>query len=85
MRTTIRLNQELLRQAKLLAARTNRTFTAVVEDALRQSLSRPVEPRAAKRKLPTFRGKGLCDGVDISNSAALLDLMEQETPLERRR
>lgn len=77
MRTTIRLDDQLLSEAKQLAARTNRTLTAVIEDALRQALSAPRESgRRSPVKLPTFRGDGVRPGVDLDDGAALLDIME---------
>jgi hypothetical protein len=77
MRTTIRLDDQLLKKAKELAARSGRSLTSVIEDALRESLSR--QPGSEQRKpvrLITFRGKGLLPGVDLDDSAALLDIME---------
>ena len=77
MRTTIRLDEHLLVEVKKLAAHTGTTMTAVIEDALRQRLPRRGPLRlGAKGKLTTFRGKGLRPGVDLDNSAGLLDLME---------
>lgn len=77
MRTTIRIDEELLKEAKLEAARRGTTLTAVIEDALRESLSRQQNAgQREKIRLITFRGKGLLPGVDIDDSAALLDLME---------
>jgi hypothetical protein len=77
MRTTIRLDDELLTQAKLEAARTGRTLTAVIEDALREVLARSGRTDAEPRpRLPTFRGRGVRPGVDLDDSASLLDLME---------
>lgn len=77
MRTTIRLDEHLLAQAKQVAATSGKTLTAVLEDALRESLARRtrVAPRRRTR-LRTFEGGGLCPGVDLDDSAALLDLME---------
>jgi hypothetical protein len=78
MRTTVSIDDELLKQAKTVAVSTGRTLSAVVEDALRVSLLR--QARAAERppvSLPTFRGKGLQPGVDLDNNAALLDFMEE--------
>lgn len=78
MRTTIRLDDDLLTAAKRLAIDTGRTLTSVIEDALRQSLSRrhSSEP-AAPAKLPVARGGGVLQpGVDLDDSAALLELME---------
>jgi hypothetical protein len=78
MRTTLNLNDDLLRRAKILAAETHRTLTAVLEDALREVLGRRTQPRLRKPvRLPVSPCKpGYGPGVDIDNSAALLDLME---------
>ena len=40
MRTTIRMNEELARRAKAHAARTKRTFTRFVEEAVAEKLAR---------------------------------------------
>jgi hypothetical protein len=77
MRTTIRIDDQLLREAKQLAARTGRTLTAVFEDALRETLNRQRRPAARTVDFPTFRGNGLQPGVDLDDSAALLELMDQ--------
>lgn len=78
MRTTIRLDEDLLRDAKAAAAASGRTLTALIEDALRETLSRGhAQAPAAHIELPTFKGGGgLQAGVDLDDSAALLDLME---------
>ena len=76
MRTTIRLDEELLAEAKSLAARTGRTLTKVIEDALRQSLAQRPADAAAAVRLPTFGGRGVRPGVDLDDSAGLLDVME---------
>jgi hypothetical protein len=78
MRTTVRIDDQLLREAKQLAARTGRTLTAVVEDALRETLNRQRRPGRRDVELPTFRGDGLRPGVDLDDSAALIELMDQE-------
>jgi hypothetical protein len=77
MRTTVRLDEDLLRRSKALAARTGRTLTAVIEDALRETLARQQRRRSRPRSaLPTFKGRGLRPGVDLNDSAGLLDIME---------
>lgn len=77
MRTTIRIDDELLATAKAQAARSGRTLAAVVEDALRSSLARrDVEQPAKSVKLPTFAGGSPRAGVDLDDSSALLELME---------
>ncbi|HMO47030.1 MAG TPA: ribbon-helix-helix protein, CopG family [Rubrivivax sp.] len=77
MRTTVRLDPHLLAEAKRRAAATGTTLTAVLEQALRESLARR-ETKAAARplRLKTFKGTGLRAGVDLDDSAALLDLMD---------
>jgi hypothetical protein len=77
MRTTIRIDDRLLAEAKAQAARSGRTLAAVVEDALRAALARR-ERRGLDRppKLPISRGGRLQPGVDLDDSAALLDLMD---------
>jgi hypothetical protein len=45
MRTTIRLDNDLLAEAKQAAIRSGRTLTAVIEDALRLALATKQEPR----------------------------------------
>ncbi len=76
MRTTIRLDAGLLAEAKKLAAETDQTLTAIIEDALRERLARrKARPRGPVR-LTTFRGDGVVPGVDLDDTAALLDAME---------
>jgi len=78
MRTTIRLDDALLAEVKQIAARSGKTLTSVIEDALRETLARrrKTEERAPV-KLTTASGGGLQPGVDLDDSAALLALMEE--------
>lgn len=77
MRTTIRLQDQLLAEAKQLAARTGKTLTAVIEEALRESFARRVQdPQREPIRLNTFGGV-LRPGVDLDSSAALLELMDR--------
>ena len=77
MRTTIRLDDDLLARAKAHAARTGRTLTALIEDALRAALARgTVTSRDGRIGLPTHGTGGVQPGVDLDDSAGLLDLME---------
>jgi hypothetical protein len=88
MRTTLNLDDHLLTEAKRLAAERGTTLTAVMEDALRIVVRRADEAeRRRPVELPRFGepGAGFLPGVDISNNAALLDLMEEDLPLEKRR
>ena len=78
MRTTIKLHDEILVEAKSIASRTGRTLAEVVEDAVRESFTRrrEVRGRAVVPGLPVFGSGGLRPGVDLDDSAALLDLMD---------
>jgi hypothetical protein len=77
MRTTIRVEDHLLAQAKRRAAETGKTLTEVFEDALRESLERRSAAAKAKPiRLRTFKGNGVRSGVDLDNNASLLNLMD---------
>jgi hypothetical protein len=79
MRTTVDLPDDLLIEAKERAAREGRSLSEVVGDAVRSSFARTVPAgREDPVDLPTFNGGGLQPGVDLDDSAALLDLMEHE-------
>ena len=80
MRTTIYIQDELLRLAKQEAAKSGTTFTALVEDALRAALMRrkPTTTTAEKINLPTFRGRGVRPGINLDSNAELLDAMGEE-------
>jgi hypothetical protein len=78
MRTTIHLDDTLYRDVKTAAAESGRTVTSLIEDALREQLARPKGSARQKRsRLPTFKGSGLRPGVDLNDSAALLERMER--------
>jgi len=49
----------------------------VIEDALRQSLAQRADPTGSAAPLPTFAGRGVRPGVDLDDSAGLLDVMER--------
>jgi hypothetical protein len=75
MRTTVRLEDELLAEAKALAARTGRTLTEVIEDSLRATLSH--DPRARARvELPVLKGGRVRAGVNLDSMSDLIDIME---------
>jgi len=81
MRTTIKIDDRLLAEAKARAADSGRTLNAVVEDALREAFARrATADRAPRPKLPVFRGGRLVPGVDLDDSAALLEQMEKADP-----
>lgn len=79
MRTTVRLDDSLLADAKAAAAKSGRTLTQVIEDALREALGRrmSIESSPTPVGLPTFAGRGLQAGIDLDNTASLLELMDE--------
>lgn len=76
MRTTVDFPADLLREAKERAAREGRTLSEVVGDAVRSSFSRTSTTGRQPVELPTFGAGGVQPGVDLDDSAALLDLMD---------
>jgi hypothetical protein len=87
MRTTVRLNDALLDEAREEARRRGETLTSLIEKALYRELraSRTTGPRK-KVVLPfSDASGGLMPGVDINNSASLLDIMEEGLPLHKLR
>ncbi len=77
MRTTVRLDDGLLIGAKRHAAETRRTLTQLITDALVALLERERGAQSPRPvNLPVFHGDGLHEGIDINNTASLLDHME---------
>ena len=77
VRTTIRLDDDLFREVKTAAAASGQSLTRFVADTLRSRLRG--EGNAATRErpgIPVFVGDGLQPGVDLDDSAALLEIME---------
>jgi hypothetical protein len=78
MRTTVRLDDGLLDQARREAERRGTTLTALIEQGLRLAI---LPPRPARRdariQLPVSRARsGLIAGIDLDDSSALLDRMD---------
>jgi hypothetical protein len=72
MKTTIEINDALLRRAKVHAAERNLSLKALVEQALRQYLDRGgAAPGTFKLRKHTFRGRGLQPGIDENDWATI--------------
>lgn len=78
MRTTLNIQDHLLVELKQIAARSGKTLTIVIHDAIRESLSRRRATAPSDAELPVFHGTGVMPGVDLSDTASLLDVMERE-------
>lgn len=78
MRTTVRLDEALMDQARREASRRGETLTSLIEMGLRLVLAQPrPEPRRKRVRLPVSRaGGGLRPGVDLNDNASLADVME---------
>jgi Arc/MetJ family transcription regulator len=76
VRTTVNIDEHLLAEAKVLAARTSRSLGAVLDDALRAMLRRDANKRHCNEfQLPTHGTGGLRPGVDLADKEALAELM----------
>lgn len=82
MRTTINISEQVYRAAKARAATTSQTVSQLIEDAVREALRpRPADEEGVA-ELPVFGGSGVLPGVDLGSSAALLDRMDEGSPLD---
>lgn len=82
MRTTVRLDDDLLRRTKALAARRGSSLTAVLEEALREWLARHrrgVRQRPSELPISEHAG-GLRPGVDLDDSRGLVETMDDDAP-----
>ena len=78
MKTTLNLNDQVLRRSKEYASRHGITLTAFVEDALRASLVAPTrQEKPFKLALKTVRGSSP-PNVDISDREALYGMIDRE-------
>jgi len=76
MRTTIRINDDLLKRAKKHAVDEGRTLTSLVEDGLALVLSKPNTSRRKRVELPVSKASGgVLPGVDLNRSSDLEEVM----------
>lgn len=75
MRTTVNIADDLLAEAKVLAARTHTSLGSVVEDALRVLLSQRRDAGPAEWTFPTDGGGGLQPGVNLEDKEAMAELL----------
>ena len=77
MRTTIRLDDRLLDEAKRLAVERGTTLTAIIEESLRERLARSrAVPSGRRTRLTTTGEGGVLPGIDLDDSASPLDMMD---------
>ncbi|MDQ6656884.1 MAG: type II toxin-antitoxin system VapB family antitoxin [Actinomycetota bacterium] len=77
MRTTVSIDDELLAQARLIAAGTHRTIGSVLEDALRRLIHERSLDSQVPFELPRFsyQRPGLREGIDLLDREQLTELL----------
>ena len=78
MRTTLTIDDGLLRQLRQKALDTGKPFKQVVNDTLRAGLEKPVAANRVRYVCPTFSTGPLAPGVDLTKANALAAAMEDE-------
>jgi len=79
MRTTIRMDDDLLEAVKSAALGAGQTLTSFIEDAIRRQLEiQHGILHSDTVSLPVFAGDGVLPGADLDRGAALLGLMDSE-------
>lgn len=76
MRTTLDLDDGLLRQARRKAAEERRTLTAVIEEALQMLLRRPARTRQRFRLRWVTRRGTRAPSVDVADREALYQRLD---------
>ncbi|MBU6259818.1 MAG: DUF2191 domain-containing protein [Burkholderiales bacterium] len=81
MKTTLDLNDQLLANAKALAAQQRTSLTRLIEEGLQLRLRvKAVDPARSRKRLPGFRGRGgLVAGVEPRSNKALLEALGDDT------
>lgn len=83
MRTTVSIDDELLRAAKTRAHDQGTTLGKVLESALRRLLAAPPETREPPT-IPVFaEGTGSRPGLDLTSNRALYEALDEGQPIER--
>lgn len=77
MRTTVRMNPDLLKEAKAYAAKIGMSLTLLIEEGvrLRLKLLRRGSSKKRKIRLAVFHGKGLKTKLNLSSNAEIEDFM----------
>ncbi|MEE8602965.1 type II toxin-antitoxin system VapB family antitoxin [Euzebya tangerina] len=76
MRTTIKLPQSLADAARRHAASQGRTFTSVVEEALRELLDKAAQQPATRERLPTHGDPDTRPLINLSDREALWEALD---------
>ena len=77
MRTTISIDDDVIRSAKQRAAAEGKTLGELVTEALRERIARRPRRGRTRYEPVTFGQDGTLPGVDLTSNAAVRDLMDQ--------
>lgn len=80
MKTTLNLNDQLVADAKALAAQQRTSLTRLIEEGLQLRLRANAGPaKRARVRLPVFKGRGgLVKGVDPLSNKAMLEALDDD-------
>jgi hypothetical protein len=82
VRTTIRIDDDLYREVKAMAARSGRTVAAVLEDAVRRGLHVDGASATTPYALTPLGRAGVRPGVDLSSGAAIAEILDDDVPID---
>ncbi len=72
MRTTLTIDSAVLAEFKRRAAESHRTLSGLIEEALREHLSRARDAQETRPlTFPIVGGQGLAPGVDLSSASGI--------------
>lgn len=78
MRTTVRLDDDLMKEAKVRAAEQGITLTQLIDESLRARLSARSRPKKTRPfRLRSYGERGIRPGVDLDDNRAVRDLMDE--------
>ena len=78
MKTTLNIDDTLMRQLRIEAARRGTTMTVIVEAGIRHMISARKEPDEPRKVLPELPSWPMGVSVDVANRDELYRLMEEE-------
>ena len=81
MKTTLNINDQLLADAKALAAQQRTSLTRLIEEGLQLRLHAKAAPASrGKLRLPVFKGRGgLVAGVNPLSDKALMEALADDS------
>lgn len=85
MRTTLTIDDALLRQLRQKALDSGKPFKQVVNDTLRAGLNQAASPRREPYRCPSFSIGALAPGVDLTKANQLAAALEDEALIEKLR